>query len=105
MRGAVVDSDIPIVFSAKFREYGISVLDGGSSYIVIQYCPWCGTRLPGSLRDKWISTIAELGFQPGDKGIPVEFLDDRWYQKRKLRRLVGGSVAVKKKTAKHPRHR
>jgi len=27
-------------------EYGLRIHDGGSSYVVIGYCPWCGTRLP-----------------------------------------------------------
>jgi hypothetical protein len=26
--------------------YGIIIHDGGSSVIVIAYCPWCGTKLP-----------------------------------------------------------
>jgi hypothetical protein len=25
--------------------YGIRVLDGGSSFLMIQFCPWCGARL------------------------------------------------------------
>jgi hypothetical protein len=27
-------------------QYGIIVHDGGSSIIVIAYCPWCGSKLP-----------------------------------------------------------
>jgi hypothetical protein len=26
--------------------YGLIVHDGGSSYIAISYCPWCGASLP-----------------------------------------------------------
>lgn len=26
-------------------KYGIPVHDGGSSYISIQFCPWCGKRI------------------------------------------------------------
>jgi hypothetical protein len=33
--------------SAGTGEYGIIIHDGGSSYVVINYCPWCGARLPG----------------------------------------------------------
>jgi len=25
---------------------GIPIRDGGSSYSKIEYCPWCGTKLP-----------------------------------------------------------
>jgi hypothetical protein len=39
-----------IYYSAKFDEYGIIIHDGGSSFIVISFCPWCGTKLPESRR-------------------------------------------------------
>ena len=25
--------------------YGLKVFDGGHSYILIEFCPWCGTKL------------------------------------------------------------
>ena len=34
----------------KYDEYGIPVHDGGTSMIVIEYCPWCGKKLPPSKR-------------------------------------------------------
>jgi hypothetical protein len=42
-----------IIFNEKFREYGIPVLDGGTSYITLDFCPWCGTKLPESKRDAY----------------------------------------------------
>jgi hypothetical protein len=105
MRNAVADPDIPIVFSAKLREYGISVLDGGTSYMVIQYCPWCGKKLPGSLRDEWIARIKKLGLEPGDTRIPAEMLDDRWYREAKIKRPTSAAAAVKKANAKRARRR
>jgi hypothetical protein len=27
-------------------EYGLIIHDGGQSYIAINFCPWCGTKLP-----------------------------------------------------------
>lgn len=39
-----------IYFSEKFDEYGIIVHDGGSSFSVISYCPWCGSKIPLSKR-------------------------------------------------------
>ncbi len=30
----------------KNNIYGIPINDGGASMIVIQYCPWCGGKLP-----------------------------------------------------------
>lgn len=30
--------------------YGIIIHDGGSSAVVINYCPWCGAKLPDEAR-------------------------------------------------------
>jgi hypothetical protein len=43
-------ADILISYSPEWEEYGIIIHDGGSSRSVIQYCPWCGTKLPESKR-------------------------------------------------------
>ncbi|WP_439654229.1 DUF6980 family protein [Streptacidiphilus anmyonensis] len=40
--------DALIRFSAKFWEHGLIVHDGGASSMVIDFCPWCGQRLPES---------------------------------------------------------
>ena len=45
-------ADALVYYSARLREYGLIVHDGGSSCILIQHCPWCGTRLPESRRDE-----------------------------------------------------
>ncbi|MFB3887759.1 MAG: hypothetical protein ACE144_21275 [Thermodesulfobacteriota bacterium] len=39
-----------VYFFKKYNEYLIPVHDGGSSGILIWYCPWCGKRLPESKR-------------------------------------------------------
>jgi hypothetical protein len=36
--------------SEESSEYGLIVHDGGSSFVVINYCPWCGKKLPESTR-------------------------------------------------------
>jgi len=35
-----------VAFVAKSRTYGLIVHDGGTSYVEIAHCPWCGARLP-----------------------------------------------------------
>lgn len=45
--------DNALIHIAKFDEYGIPVRDGGSSFVVITFCPWCGSRLPESKRDQF----------------------------------------------------
>ena len=40
-------SDCPDILVSRFKsgEYVILIHDGGSSGIIIKYCPWCGTEL------------------------------------------------------------
>ena len=48
-------SDCPdrlVVYVAKFAEYGMIVHDGGRSHVTINYCPWCGARLPESAGER-----------------------------------------------------
>jgi len=79
MQFAIDDPDVPIVYTSKFREVGIRVLDGGDSSILIQYCPWCGNRLPNSLRNEWFEALERQHIDPYGQQIPEEFLDNRWY--------------------------
>lgn len=37
--------DMLIYLNNKNNEYGLIIHDGGSSYIKINYCPWCGASL------------------------------------------------------------
>ena len=36
-----------VIVKADAGYFGLPVHDGGSSHIVIRFCPWCGTELPG----------------------------------------------------------
>ncbi|MEY9869026.1 hypothetical protein ABIE66_004405 [Peribacillus sp. B2I2] len=70
-----------ITYNDKFDEYGLIIQDGGSSSIEITYCPWCGTKLPGSKRDLWFEVLEQLGFDdPAEQSIPEEFKTDKWYK-------------------------
>ena len=75
-----------VYYSSKFNEYGIPVHDGengtASSYIDIQYCPWCGKKLPKSKRDEWFDTLEKRGYEdPYVEDIPPEFKTSEWYEK------------------------
>ena len=71
--------EVAIIYIPKFREYGIKILDGGSSFQLINYCPWCGCKLPLSLRTQWFDVLDELALEPGDPNIPAQMFTDEWW--------------------------
>jgi hypothetical protein len=77
---AIVSDDIPVLYDPKYREFGVRVLDGGTSVIQLVHCPWCGRKLPDSLRDRWFDELERRGIDPGAGPVPDEFTDDRWYR-------------------------
>ena len=82
MKSAVVSDNTLVRFVSKFREFGLDIKDGGSSYREIAFCPWCGKKLPESLRDTWFNSLESQGIDPLDeKAIPAGYLDEKWYEK------------------------
>lgn len=76
--------DQVIVYNARYREYGIAVCDGGSSHIRVEYCPWCGQKLPINLRGEWFNRMDDMDIDPASKMVPKEYLTDLWWQKEGL---------------------
>jgi len=75
--------DYLLVYNEQFDEYGIPVRDGGPSMVTIDYCPWCGVKLPGSKRDLWFEELEAMGFDdPWEQDIPEEFKSDRWWRSK-----------------------
>jgi hypothetical protein len=73
-----------IYYSGRFDEYGIIIHDGGTSYNLIHFCPWCGTKLPPSKRNLWFEELELLGFDdPLEQDIPKEYVTDEWYKNKK----------------------
>ena len=71
-----------ISYNIKFNEYGIIIHDGGTSSIIINYCPWCGKKLPESKRDLWFQTLENMGYENfDDEKIPQKFKTNEWYIK------------------------
>ena len=79
MKTHLNNGEVSINYVAKFREYGIKYLDGGTSFQQILYCPWCGEKLPESLRDQWFDKIRESGYEPEQENIPDEYKTDKWW--------------------------
>lgn len=53
---------------------------GGGEW-AIQFCPFCGTKLPQSRREEWFSKLEGLGVDPWRGQIPEEFRSDAWWRK------------------------
>ncbi|WP_284427995.1 hypothetical protein [Acidovorax sp. SUPP1855] len=77
MKSHVLSGDLSLEFFPKFREYGILYRNGGS-YQLVTFCPWCGKKLPNSLRDIWFETIEQMGLDPEDD-IPEEMQSEVWW--------------------------
>jgi hypothetical protein len=78
----LVSNEVAINYISKFREYGIDVLDGGTSIITILFCPWCGKKLPDTLREKWFEILDEIGLEPESPDIPEKYLSDKWWNEK-----------------------
>ena len=78
--------EVGLVYIPKFREYGLEYRDGGTSFRVLTFCPWCGRRLAESLRDRWFELLQARGIEPDDPEIPQEFRTAEWWIARGLGR-------------------
>ena len=59
---------------------GLPVHDGGASYVLVAFCPWCGARLPESQRDRWFEETEAKGFT--DDTLPPEYRTGAWRLRR-----------------------
>ena len=83
MKFAVNSVEVPLNIIEKFGEYGISIQDGGSSRLTLNFCPWCGTKLPKSERDRWFDELEAAGIDPHVDEIPAIYLDGTWLKSKK----------------------
>lgn len=86
MRTAIRENAVEYI--DKFDEYGVHVLDGGMSIIVLRFCPWCAARLPRSKRSQWFGRLFARGIDPDSGEVPKEMQSDAWWreQPRTLKR-------------------
>ena len=70
-----------VSYISKFDEYGLIIHDGGTASCLINFCPWCGTKLPESKRYEWFDTLESLGFDdPAEDDISREYRSNEWYE-------------------------
>ena len=92
-------NEFPIRYNPKYREYSLRLLfffEGlneqyissvihTSTIYLIQYCPFCGSSLPSSLRDEWFDTLEKMGFEdPWEQDVPEEYKSDAWWKEKGL---------------------
>ena len=81
MAHALAEADIPVAYFDKFREYSIRIEDGGSSFLRIAFCPFCGVRLPNSLRNLWFDRLDQLGLEPESPELPLDMRSGAWWRR------------------------
>lgn len=86
MQFHLAGGEIGLIYTPTFREYSLEYRDGGTSFQLLAFCPWCGRRLPESLRDRWFELLQARGLEPEDPDIPQEFRTDQWWIARGLGR-------------------
>lgn len=75
----VTDTQVPVSYNARFREYSLS-LQGSGGHQLIDFCPWCGAELPGSLRDAFFDEMDRLGIEYPDEDPPEPYVGDVWWR-------------------------
>ena len=78
----MINEERSVVYVPKFREYGFPILDGGSSFLIMKYCPWCGGKLPTSLKSEYFRILKELGIEYPcrESELPEEMRSDKWWR-------------------------
>ncbi len=81
------EEKVGISYDKKTRSYGINII-GSSAIQKISYCPWCNSKLPSDLTDKFFSELScainkEATLFDIDLS-PAEFKTDEWWKKRGL---------------------
>ena len=81
-----------IGYDPSFREYFIPLCYKSRITAIqcLDYCPWCGQKLPPRLRNEWFEILEkEYGLDDPDskeqeKLVPAEFHTDEWWKTRGL---------------------
>ncbi len=76
-----LEGKVAVVYIASYRKYAIQV--NRQKFEKIDYCPWCGIKLPESLQNQYFEELKKLGIYDPVKEIekiPDEFKDDTWWR-------------------------
>lgn len=69
-----------INYDLRFDEFGIVLRSDPDVQTLqkIDFCPWCGARLPESWREKWFDQLEASGVDPMNDAIPKSYQSDEW---------------------------
>ncbi len=70
-------TDQRVYWSPVFNEYGL-ICQPSPEVLKIQFCPFCGAKLPESRRDAWFKRLEEIGWRSWGDPIPNELLVHDW---------------------------
>jgi hypothetical protein len=70
-------TDKRIYWSPIYDEYGL-ICQPSAEILRIQFCPFCGTQLPKSRRDKWFAFLESTGWKTWGNPIPDILLTHDW---------------------------
>ena len=86
--------DATVVYSPKFNEYALPL--NSHAGLTIRFCPWCGTELPPSVRDRWFADLEAIGLSDpwgnDRRRVPSSYRTSEWWQaelRRASRRTRG----------------
>jgi len=73
------------------REYGPRILDPSQSVhdqpiavAPVLHCPWCGKKLPPSLKALRLQRLEALDLSPDDPDLPETWRTDQWWREEGL---------------------
>ncbi|MDR1528271.1 MAG: hypothetical protein LBS22_01640 [Puniceicoccales bacterium] len=76
--------DFPVIlYTPKWRSYGLVIKGNPRNQYILFYCPFCGKKLPTDLVDEHFDAIRDDTGKPLDP-LPEEFKTDEWWKKRRL---------------------
>ncbi|RHZ35546.1 DUF6980 family protein [endosymbiont GvMRE of Glomus versiforme] len=85
------EGNVYIKYDSSFREFYLKRSDAKNVIYLIQFCPWCGKKLPKGLRNEWFDILekeykieTDIFEWRENKDIPQEFKSDEWWKKRGL---------------------
>jgi hypothetical protein len=89
MNNFLDEKKVCVGYDPTIREYYIN-LNGSNAIQIIQFCPWCGEKLPKNLSKEYFRILKKtynikhmLGIMD-NPNIPEEFKTDEWWKKRGL---------------------